>query len=323
MSAAEARRQAMIAFGSFEKVREECREQRGKVFLLAFIADLRYAARGLRRTPGFAIAAILTFAIGLGATTAIFSVVDRILFRSLPYRNASRLVSVGIVAPIEPQEFMLGYSYYEWQDNQTPFEFLTSWTGISNCDLTEQSALRLTCASVEANFLPALGVGPVLGRNSSPEEDLPNAPRVALISYQLWRSRFGRDGSIVGRSVSIDGNPVRVIGVLNRDFELPTLDPADVLIPEGIDKAAQRGANPGRVRWAFGRLKRGVSIDQAKAAAALRSGSRISAMTLSVTSPRPCLLAAQVQLFNQPTALPRIDLSQFPVRPFHMTQTAI
>jgi putative ABC transport system permease protein len=216
MSPEEARRLAWIAFGAVEKAKEECREQGSTALVQSFIADLRYAWRGLRRSPSFAIAAILTFAVGSGATTAVF-VVDRILFRSLPYRDAGQLVSVGITAPIEPQEFMLGHSYYEWQDHQTPFETLTSWTGISNCDLTEQNALRLTCARVEANFLPALGIGPLLGRNFAADEDRPNAPKVALLSYQLWQSRFGRDPSLVGRAIPIDGNPVRVIGVLNRD----------------------------------------------------------------------------------------------------------
>src|SRR5579864_4150377 len=266
MTQEEARRQALIAFGGMEKTREQCHEERTVAPLETLLRDVRYALRGLRRAPAFSVAAILTFAIGIGATTAVFSVVDRILFRSLPYGDASRLVSVGIVAPIEPQEFMLGYSYYEWQDHQTPFEILTSWTGSNNCDLTEQNALRLTCASVEANFLAAFGVGPLLGRNFTPEEDRPNAPKVVLISYQLWRRRYGRDPSVVGKTISLDGTPVRIIGVLNKDFELPTLDDADVLMPEAIDPASQRGATPGRVRWAFARLKHGVTIEQATAA---------------------------------------------------------
>ena len=266
MSQEEARRQALIAFGGLEKTREQCHEWRVAVRLQAVGRDLRYALRGLRRAPAFALPAILTFAVGIGATTAVFSVVDRILFRSLPYRDAAQLVSIGIVAPIEPQEFMLGYSYYEWQDHQTPFETMTSWTGSNHCDLTEQNALRLTCASVEANFLPALGIGPLLGRNFTSEEDRANAPKAAMISYQLWRSRFGNDPSIVGKTVSLDGAPARIIGVLNQDFELPTLDNADVLVPEGIDRDSQRGPAPGRVRWAFARLKPGVTIDQATAA---------------------------------------------------------
>ena len=261
----EARRQALIAFGGVEKTREQCHEWRIAVRLEALGRDMRYALRGLRRAPAFAIPAVLTLAVGIGATTAVFSVVDRILFRSLPYHDAARLVSIGIVAPIEPQEFMLGYSYYEWQDYQTPFEAITSWTGSSNCDLTEENALRLTCASVEANFLPTLGAGPLLGRNFTAEEDRPKAAKVAMISYPLWRSRFGNDPAVIGKTVSLDGTPVRIIGVLNKDFELPTLDDADVLVPEAIDRESERGPSPGRVRWAFARLKPGVTIEQATA----------------------------------------------------------
>jgi len=266
MTPAEAHRHAAITFGGMQKIREECREQRMAAIFETLARDVRYALRAFRRAPAFAIAAVLTFAIGIGATTAVFSVVDRILFRSLPYRDAGRLVSIGIAAPVEPQEFMLGYSYYEWRDHQTPFEALTSWTGTYSCDLTERNALRLSCANVEANFLPTLGTGLLLGRNFTPEEDRPKAPQVALVSYELWRSRFGGDPSVVGKTVSIEGTPVRVIGVLNRDFELPTLDHADVLVPEAIDEIAERTTNPGRVRWAFARMKPGITVEQATAA---------------------------------------------------------
>jgi putative ABC transport system permease protein len=261
-----ARRQALIDFGGTEKARELCFERATAAPAEIWLRDVRHALRGFQRAPAFAFAVVLTFSIGIGATTAVFSVVDRILFRSLPYRNASRLVSVGIVAPIEPQEFMLGYSYYEWQDHQTPFEALTSWMGSNHCDLTEESALRLTCARVEANFLPAFGSGPLLGRNFTAEEDRPNAPKVALISYQLWRSRYGSDPSVVGKTASLDGTPVRIIGVLHKDFELPTLDNADVLLPEAIDPEALRQSPAGGVRWAFARLKPRVTIEQAEAA---------------------------------------------------------
>src|SRR5271155_1354941 len=121
MSPEEARRQAIIAFGSIERAREECREQRPGYWAETVLQDVRYALRGFRRNPTFALTIVLTLMLGIGATTAVFSVVDRILFRSLPYGQADRLVSVGLIAPIEPQEFMLGGSYYEWQDHQQPF----------------------------------------------------------------------------------------------------------------------------------------------------------------------------------------------------------
>ena len=227
--------------------------------------DVRYALRGFRRNPVFTITAVATLALGIGATTAVFSVVDRILFRSLPYAHGDRLVSVGLTAPIIPEEFMLGGSYFVWRDNQKPFDAFTSETGVDECDLTEHNPARLQCASVEANFLPTLGISPILGRNFLPEEDRPKGPRVALISYALWLSHFGLDPSIVNKLVDIDGNQVRVIGVLPKDFEMPTLQAADVLVPEALDEAAQRKADPGRVMYAFARLRPGVTIEQAEA----------------------------------------------------------
>ncbi len=261
----EARRQAAIAFGGVERAREACREQRPAYWLETILQDVRYAVRGFRRNPTFALTIVLTLMLGVGATTAVFSVVDRILFRSLPYGHADRLVSVGLIAPIEPQEFMLGGSYYEWQDHQQPFAALTSETGVEPCDLTEEKPARLHCASVEANFLPTLGIRPVIGRNFTAAEDTPNGPRVALISYAVWLARYGLDPGVVGRVIHLDGHQVRVVGVVPKDFEMPRLQPADILMPQALDVAAQRRADPGRPMWAFARLKPGITLEQAKA----------------------------------------------------------
>ncbi len=265
LSEAEARRQALLRVGGAEQVRQAYRDRATLPLLESLMRDVRYALRGFRRNPVFAITAILTLALGIGATTAVFSVVDRILFRSLPYAHPDQLVSVGLTAPIIPQEFMLGGSYYEWQDNQTPFTALTSDTGVDECDLTERNPQRLSCADVEQNFLPVLGISPALGRNFLPEEDRPNGPKVVLISYGLWQSQYGRDPNIVNRLINIDTHQVRVIGVLPKDFEMPTLQKADILGPEALDKTAERKADPGHVFYAFARLKPGVSVAQAVA----------------------------------------------------------
>ena len=266
MSQEEARRQAAIAFGGVESMREECGEQRPLSFLETALYDVRYGLRRFRRSPVFTATAILTLAIGVGTTTAVFSVVDRILFRSLPYANADRLVSVGLIAPIQPQEFMLGGFYYDWRDHQTPFQGLTSTIGVDQCDLTQQNPLRLSCAAVESSFLRTLGVAPQLGRDFTADEDRPNAPPVALISYQLWRNHFGADPTIAGKTISLDGQVTRVIGVLPEEFEFPTLERADVVVPQALDETAQRKALPGRVLFGFARLKPGITIEKATAA---------------------------------------------------------
>jgi putative ABC transport system permease protein len=265
MTPREARRQAVIEFGGVQRTREKCREVRPGYRMETLLQDVRYSLRGFRRNPGFAITIVLTLMLGIGATTSVFSVVDRILFRALPYSHADRLVSVGLVAPIEPQEFMLGGSYYDWRDNQKPFAAFTSETGVNPCDLTEEKPVRLGCASVEASFFPMLGVAPILGRNFTVEEDRPNGPKVTLISYGLWQRRFGGDANVLDKMISLDGHSVRIIGVLPSDFEMPRLQAADVALPQALDEAVQRKADPGRPMWAFARLKPGMSIEQAKA----------------------------------------------------------
>jgi putative ABC transport system permease protein len=266
LTAKQAQREAALEFGGLEQAREETYRQRPGWFLETLRQDVRYAMRGFGRNPAFTITVLLTLALGIGATTAVFSVVDRILFRALPYAQGDRLVSVGLTAPILPEEFLLGGSYFVWRDNQVPFEAITSETGVSPCDLTERSPARLSCASVEANFLPTLGVTPLLGRNFLPEEDRPHGPKALLISYGLWRDRYGSDPAILNRLIEIDGTATRVIGVLPRDFEMPTLEAADVLLPQALDEAAERKADPGRVMYGFARLKPGVTALRAQAA---------------------------------------------------------
>jgi putative ABC transport system permease protein len=266
MTAEQARRDAMLRLGGVETTKQAYRERSTLPFFETLVQDVRYSLRGFGRNPVFTLTIVVTLMLGIGATTAVFSMVDRILFRALLYAHADRLVSVGLVAPIEPDEFMLGGSYYDWRDNQTPFEAFTSETGVGPCDLTDERPARLSCAGVEANFLPTLGVTPLLGRNFTAEEDRPNMPRVMLISYGVWKSRYRLDPGIVNQLISIDGKPVRVIGVLPRDFEMPRLQAMDVMFLQALDENAQRKADPGRPMWAFARLKPGVTIEQAKAA---------------------------------------------------------
>jgi putative ABC transport system permease protein len=234
-----------------------------------FLQDLRYAARGFARNPMFTLTAVFAAALGIGATTSVFSVVDRLLFRSLPYPHDEQLVSVGMIAPLDTNEFMLPDAYFDWRKHQEPFQSITSFTaGIADCDLTESdparpNPIRLGCARVEANFLPTFGLSPIAGRNFAPEEDRPNTGKVALISYGLWTSRFARDPNIAGKTLRIDSQPVIIIGVLPPNFEMPTLGVADILVPQMLNEATER---TGRALRAFARLKPGVTIEQSRQA---------------------------------------------------------
>jgi len=268
MSLREARHAARREFGGIEQTKELYRDQRGIQLIDSFLQDLRFALRGLKNRPGFALVAILTLAVGIGSTTAVFSVVDRILFRSLPYPHDDRLVSFGDKAPFEANEFVLGPDYVDWKKAQTPFESVTSFVpGGADCDLTEQNPVRLKCALVESTFLPTFGIQPFLGRNFTADEDRPNATRVALITYGLWRSRFASDRNLPGRAISLDGKPTTVVGVLPEQFEMPSLGHDDILVPAALDGSTDRGPNARQIILrTFARLKPGITIQQAAAA---------------------------------------------------------
>ena len=267
LSEAEARRHALLRIGGAEQVRQAYRDRATLPWLESLIRDVRYALRGFRRNPVFAITAILTLALGIGATTAVFSVVDRILFRSLPYAHDDQLVSFGLVQSLERQEFQLGGFFYEWKRNQVPFSSVTFEHGTSECNLTEANPVHLDCADVAQDFLTTLGVSPIIGRNFLPEEDLPNGPKAAMISDELWRTRYSRDPDVLNKSITIDGHSARIIGVLPNNFEMPRLQKADIVRPAQMDEAFQHTANSGIgfPVWAFARLKPGISIQQAKA----------------------------------------------------------
>jgi predicted permease len=268
MTAEEAHRLALIEFGGMERTREQCYEQQPGWWMGTVAQDVRYALRGFRRNPVFTIAVIVTLALGIGATTAVFSVVDRILFRSLPHAHDDRLVTVGTVHSLEKQEFMMGGFFFEWRDHQKPFEAMAiQSTNPHACDLIENNPAQLDCLSFDAGFLPLLGISPVLGRNFLPEEVLPNGPRVVIISYGLWQDHYNRDPNILNRQIDIDGSPARVVGVLPRDFQFPTLQPSDVIFPMVLNQADQKTANGGYgdPMRTFARLKPGVSIEQARA----------------------------------------------------------
>jgi predicted permease len=267
VTAAEARRQALVEFGGVERAREQCHEQRPGWWLGTVAQDVRYALRGFRRNPVFTVAVIATLMLGIGTTTAVFSVVDRILFRPLPYAHDDRIVSLGLVHSLEKQEFMMGGFFYDWRENQKPFELMASQGTMPHpCDLIENNPAQLDCLHFDAGFLPLLGISPALGRNFLPEEDRPNGPRVAIISYGLWQGHYNLDRGIIGRPIDVDGSQVRVVGVLPRDFQFPTLESADVIFPMALDRAAQATANGGfgDPMRTFARLKPGVSVEQAR-----------------------------------------------------------
>jgi hypothetical protein len=226
LSPEEARRQALVCLGGAEQTRQAWRERNTLPWVESLLRDVRYALRGFGRNPIFTITVIATLALGIGATTAVFSVVDRILFRSLPYAHGDRLVSLGLSQSLEKQEFTLGGFFYEWRDNQQPFEAVTFERGVGECNLTEGNPLHLHCGSVAENFLSTLGVALQIGRNFLPQEDEPNGPKSAIISDALWLGRYNRDPGVLHRAINIDDRAIPIVGVLPKDFESRACSPS-------------------------------------------------------------------------------------------------
>jgi predicted permease len=263
---AEAERRARLEFGGYQKFKEEIREAQGTHFLETLIQDLRFGLRMLRRSPGFTAVAVLTLALGIGVTTAILSIIDPVLFRPLPYANSDRLVSVGFRHAVEPFEFMFGNFYYDWSDHQTVFTEMTAQSAVPRpCDLTDRDPMRLTCSYVHQNFLPTLGIRPVVGSNFTTDDMLPDAPLTVMLSYELWKSRYNEQPSIVNQVIEIDGVKAQVKAVLPQDFEMPSAQPTDLLLPKQVDVSAVRaGSVPENMR-VFARLKSGITETQADA----------------------------------------------------------
>ena len=233
--------------------------------MTGLLQDVRHSFRQLQRSPGFTTVAVITLALGVGATTAMFSLVDRMLFHSLPYAHENELASVGVVAPIIDGEFLFAANYLGWREHQSAFSGFTSTTGVGDCDVTENDPVRTTCASVASTFLPTFGIQPVLGRNFTRQEDQPNSPKVALLSYGLWKDRFGGDRSVLNRTISLDGVSTRIIGVLPHNFEFPTLAHVGLVVPEALDESLVQRHLMGPVVRVFGRVKPGSTLEQARA----------------------------------------------------------
>ncbi len=264
MNEADARAAAQREFGGVEQTKENYRDQRGVPFLDSLLLDFRFAFRMLAKSPAFTLVAILTLALGIGATTAVFSVVDRLLFRSLPYAQDDRLVSFGLTAPIEKDEFVLGAGYVDFRRNPGPFTQIAAMQpGVAKCDITEQNPARIDCAHVEQSFLPTLGVEPILGRNFTTDEDRPNADATMILTYAFWKNRYGGDPNVIGKTISLDGKTARITGVLPANFEMPSLSRIDALVPLALDEEQQRKSSPGVPLRTFARMKPGATVAEA------------------------------------------------------------
>jgi putative ABC transport system permease protein len=263
----EARRAASKFLGGVEQVKEECRDARQVNFIDNFLDDIRFSLRLLRKSPGFTAVAILTLSFGIGATSAIFGVVDAVLLRPLPYPDAGRLVMIWEVgkAPGKAPE-TLSVSWQDYQDWRTQVRSLEH-LGIfrfQNVNLTRAGAPdRLLVSMTSADVFSALGVHPLLGRTFLPQDDQPGATPVAILSETTWRNRFAAAPDILGREVTLDGANYEVVGVMPISMRFPAQ--VDGWLPLGPFVASmprERGNHPNLT--ALARLRSGVTFETAQ-----------------------------------------------------------
>jgi len=268
MSAEEARRNAMVKFGGMESAKESMRDRWSLVWLETAWQDVRYAARGLRRSPAFAVTAIISLALGLGASLAIFTVADSLLLRPLPYRSAAQLVVIWEASRTQgsgPNVVSPG-NYFDWKAQSGVFAAMAGWRERRSVLIDGERSEEFGKDYVTADFFPLLGVQPVRGRLFTAKEDLEanSSETLLLISYRLWQSRFGGAEEVIGRKVRIDGAPHTIIGVMPRDFYFRARD-VDLWEPLGLDPAYDYRKKEGRWMYCLARMKPGVTYAAAQA----------------------------------------------------------
>jgi putative ABC transport system permease protein len=268
----EARRLALAEMGGLTQVRDEVRAIRVGAFLDALAQDARYAWRGLRRSPGFTVVTVLTLALGIGANTAIFSVVRAMLLAPLPYRDPSRLVFVwsDMTAAGYPRAPLSAPELKDLRDRGTLFNSFGSIWATTAALIGQGDPEQLRIGLVSTNFFSTvLGADAAIGRTFAAEDETATAPRTILLSWALWQRRFGGDTAIVGRPVQVNGFPTTVVGVMPADFRL--LMPPDAAVPDDLQawqllnpQAVIRGPRGQQFLRVVGRMKPGVTLEQAR-----------------------------------------------------------
>ena len=273
---AAAREEALRRFGDVEPYRRDCRsadERRArrehrKENLIVLRQDLRFALRSLRRQPAFTAIVVITLALGIGANTAIFSVINAVMLTPLPYREPHRLVMLWETRPGSDRPFVSYPNFQDWRQRQRGFEDIAVYTPFASFTMTGRGdAERVDGALVSGNYLQLLGVRPALGRLVTPADDSPGSARVALLDNGFFQSRFGGDSSVLGRTLVLDGEAYTVVGVLAPDvrvsYRAGDMNPAVVLPvgPFATDAPYNRRGQPHL--FAVGRLRPGVTVEQA------------------------------------------------------------
>jgi predicted permease len=265
LSPAEARRAAHLEIGSVMAVREEVRSSGWEHTVATAIGDIRYGARRLRRSPGFAAVGIVTLAVGIGATTAIFSAVDAILFEPLPYPGPERIAAIADMGiDGEPLDVTFG-TYRELAQRSRAFDAMAPFKPWQPTIVGDAEPERLSGERVGAAFFRVLGVSPLLGRDFRPDDDRVGGPSVAILSAGLWRRRFDADRDIVGRHIRLDDSDYLVIGVMPQGFENVLAPLAELWAPLQYNTVfGPQSREWGHHLRMVARLKPDVGLDQAR-----------------------------------------------------------
>jgi putative ABC transport system permease protein len=264
MSPDEARTAALRTFGGITQMKEEYRDQRRLPWIEMFVQDARYSLRSLARTPAFTAAALGALALGIGATTAVFSVVNAVFLQPLPYHEPDRLVQFGRTfhTTATVQYGHTGARYLFYRDHLTMLEGLAAFHGVGFNLATGEGAEYVLGHAASKEYFDVLGVRPLHGQVFGAEHDVEGGPDVAIISYGLWQRQFGGDPGAIGATVRLAEQPYTVIGVLPADFVSMTTTPLNVWVPL---RPGTTGPGSGTNYMALGRLRPGVSPEQATA----------------------------------------------------------
>ncbi len=264
MSRASALREARMEIGSLEGLKEDVREVGWEAALESFAQDIRYGVRMLRKNPAFTGIAVLALALGIGANTAMFSVIEAVLLRPLPYSNADSLVRVA--STWERGGVMTTFSssppdFFDWRDQNRSFASMFAYYMGENALTGRGEAKRVRAVMATAEMFATLEARPALGRGFLAEENRKGANHVVVLSHTFWQAEFGGAADVLGKTVELDSEPYTIIGVMPAEFQFP-VTPGDAYLPIGFDEKVmtQRGAHYLHV---LGRLKSGVSLMQA------------------------------------------------------------
>ncbi len=262
MSPAQARDAALSSFGGLERIKEQCREVRGVGIIETFLQDLRYGGRMLVKHRGFTLVALLTLSLGIGVNTAIFSVVNAVLLRPLPYRDPNQIVYLWERLPQGGQGSVSVPNLRDWQAQNDVFEHIAAYDQSNFSLMGSELPERAAGAAVTANFFDVLGVAPKQGRAFAEGEDTAGRNRVVVLSDQLWQRNFGSDPQIVNREVLIGGENYTVVGVMPPGFQFPSRT-TELWVPLVFTdrQASNRGSH---AFSAVGRMKPGVTLEQAQ-----------------------------------------------------------